>query len=142
MVNDLLGNYDFTLMTIEDVIELLGTNSLSIVALIRHIPEGENPRGNLFSFEVNDDGKLTLRRAGMMNDPPHDMWYMVNELMQDYNFISMTRAEALETLEEHDFFIRELSLHYQISGGSLLSHNRLSIIFNENLEVTHVVTAS
>jgi len=83
-----------------------------------------NPKFREFSPEVWDEY-------------PYERGHMVNDLLENYDLVGMTKDEVIELLGEKRLTINEYGLIYETSGG-FLKDERLFLSVDENGIITDV----
>lgn len=75
------------------------------------------------------------------NENPEDRSKMVNDLLKDYQFLTMTKDDVIKLLGENDLTIGNETLRYEINGG-YLRDEVLVFIFDDQGKITDVGIAN
>jgi len=87
--------------------------------------------------EIFPDPKFKEFSPELWDEYPYERGHMVDDLLEDYDFIGMTKDEVIELLGEKRLVIGERTLRYETSGG-LLGDLILHFSFDENDTITDV----
>lgn len=104
--------------------------ALSALAFLNHI------RNNLFR---SPDPIEFSKEAWDAN--PYDRAPMVKDLLQKYDFMSMTKDEVIDLLGEKRLDVGEETLRYE-TGGGFLNDEILRFVFNKNGKIINVGIAN
>ena len=104
--------------------------ALSALAFLNHI------RNHLFR---SPDPIEFSKEAWDAN--PYDRSPMVKDLLQKYDFMSMTKDEVIDLLGEKRLDVGEETLRYE-TGGGYLNDEILMFVFNKNGKIINVGIAN